>query len=150
MLPAPARIAATPSPNSRECWNPAVPPPPVAGATVGTGLGVGLGDGVTVGLVVGLGDAVGLGDEVTDGVVVGLTLDVGVGEPLAPGEIVGGDAEGDPEQPESAAEAIRAKVAPPTVSFARRPVPIMAVRFLLLGAIDMRWPVHHWVITLRD
>src|SRR5216684_6336256 len=35
MLPAPARIAAAPSPNSRASCNPAVPPPPVGGAAVG-------------------------------------------------------------------------------------------------------------------
>jgi hypothetical protein len=132
MPPAPARIAARPSPNSRECWNPAVPPPPVAGATVGTGLGVtvGLGVGVLVGLglVVGLGVIVGLADEVAVGLT--LALDVGVGEPDAPGEIAGGVAEGvDPEQPASAAEPMRAKAAQPAmVNFALRPVPLMVVR----------------------
>lgn len=49
MLPAPARIAAPPTPRSRVSWNPAVPPPPVAGAAVGKGLadrlGVGEGEG---------------------------------------------------------------------------------------------------------
>jgi hypothetical protein len=44
MLPAPASIAAAPSPRSRVPWNPAVPPPPVGGAPVGIGLVVG-GDG---------------------------------------------------------------------------------------------------------
>ena len=104
-----------------------MPPPPVAGATVGTGLGVGLADG----LAVGLGDVVGLGDEVGDGVVGGLTLElaVGVGEPDAPGEIGGGVAEGvDPEQAESPAEPIRAKAAQPAmVNFALRPVPLMVL-----------------------
>ena len=133
MPPAPARIAARPSPSSRECWNPAVPPPPVAGATVGTGLGVGLADGLAVGLgdVVGLADVVGLGDEVGDGVVVVLPLElaVGVGEPDAPGEIGGGVADGaDPEQAESPAEPIRAKAAQPAmVNFALRPVPSMVL-----------------------
>src|ERR1022692_919034 len=42
MLPAPARIAATPSPKSRASWNPAVPPPPVGGAAVRNGLAAGL------------------------------------------------------------------------------------------------------------
>jgi hypothetical protein len=49
MLPAPARMAAPPSPSSSGSWNPAVPPPPVAGAAGGTGLAgellLGLGDG---------------------------------------------------------------------------------------------------------
>jgi hypothetical protein len=44
----PARIAATPSPNSSPCWKPAVPPPPVAGGAVGYGLAVLLGDGLAV------------------------------------------------------------------------------------------------------
>jgi hypothetical protein len=43
------------------CWKPAVPPPPVAGAAVGTGLGVAFGLGVTVGLDDAFGLAVGLG-----------------------------------------------------------------------------------------
>jgi hypothetical protein len=95
-----------PNPRSRECWNPAVPPPPVAGAAVGNGLGVaeglgvGLGDGVAVGLALGLG-------------VVPLGRVVGVGEPVAepvaPGEMVGGDAPGEDEQAETVAEASMAK-----------------------------------------
>jgi hypothetical protein len=141
MLPAPARIAAMPSPKSRECWNPAVPPPPVAGAALGTGLGVagglgvGLADGVVVGLTVGL--TVGLDVGVADGVAVGLTLalGVGVGEPVAPGEIGGGVADGeDPEHPETAAEAIMANTAQPTVSLALRPSPMMVVLILLQTA----------------
>jgi hypothetical protein len=44
MLPAPASIAAAPSPRSTVSWNPAVPPPPVGGAAFGIGLVVG-GDG---------------------------------------------------------------------------------------------------------
>jgi hypothetical protein len=109
-----------------------VPPPPVAGATVGTGLGVavGLGVGVVVGLglVVGLGVVVGLADAV------GLTLElaVGVGEPDAPGEIGGGVAEGvDPEQAERAAEPIMAKAAQPTVNLALSGVPMMVLRILM-------------------
>jgi hypothetical protein len=50
MLPAPARIASTPRQNSRTCWNPAVPPPPVPGAGVGKVLADGLGDGGGLGL----------------------------------------------------------------------------------------------------
>jgi hypothetical protein len=55
MPPAPTRIASTPRQNSRTCWNPAVPPPPVPGAAVGNELADGLGDGE------GLGDGLGLG-----------------------------------------------------------------------------------------
>src|SRR5215469_18851136 len=54
MAPAPTRIASTPRQNSRTCWNPAVPPPPVPGAAVGNewadGVGEGVGDGVGDGL----------------------------------------------------------------------------------------------------
>src|SRR5919108_2508612 len=38
MAPAPASIAAAPSPRSSVPWNPAVPPPPVTGAALGTWL----------------------------------------------------------------------------------------------------------------
>ncbi len=55
MLPAPARIASRPRQNSRRCWNPAVPPPPVPGAALGNELADGLGDGL------GDGDGLGLG-----------------------------------------------------------------------------------------
>jgi hypothetical protein len=44
MPPAPARIASTPRQNSRTSWNPAVPPPPVAGGAAGNELADGLGD----------------------------------------------------------------------------------------------------------
>jgi hypothetical protein len=124
-----------PSPNSRECWNPAVPPPPVAGAAVGTGLGVGeglavgLADGVAVGVIVG----------VARGVAVGLTLAlaVGVGEPVAPGEIGGGVAEGeDPEQAEMATEAKMAKATQPTaVNLALRPVPMTRDGLFITGTL---------------
>src|ERR1700685_447488 len=120
MLPAPARIAATPSPKSRGCWNPAVPPPPVAGAAVANGLGVeefgvGLADGVGVGLADGVG--VGVIVVLADGVAVGLTV---------PGENGGGVAEDpDPEQAETAAEANMIKAAQPTTAkLALRPLPM--------------------------
>jgi hypothetical protein len=48
MLPAPAAIAAAPITSSRPSWNPAVPPPPVTGGWLGTGLGDGLGLEVAV------------------------------------------------------------------------------------------------------
>src|SRR5690349_13821687 len=50
MLPAPARTASTPRLKSRTSRNPAVPPPPVAGATAGIGLADGLGDGLALAL----------------------------------------------------------------------------------------------------
>jgi len=99
-----------PMTRSEACWNPAVPPPPVAGAAVGAGLAVGLGE--TVGD--GLGDAVGEGD----GLVVGLGLELGLvlGEPdpvadapaedEAGAEVVGSAPdEGDPEHAERVMEA---------------------------------------------
>src|SRR5215831_7706494 len=55
MPPAPTRIASTPRQNSRTCWNPAVPPPPVPGAAAGNEPADGLGD------LDGLGDGDGLG-----------------------------------------------------------------------------------------
>ena len=93
---------------------------------MGTRLGVGLADDVTVGVVVAV--IVGLADEVAVGPA--LPPAVAVGEPDAPGEIGGGVAEGDdPEHAERAAEPIMAKAAKRrTVNFARRPVPRMVVR----------------------
>jgi hypothetical protein len=58
-----------PMTRSEVCWNPAVPPPPVAGAAVGAGLAVGL--GLTVGD--------GLGVVEGEGLVVGLGLELGLG-----------------------------------------------------------------------
>jgi hypothetical protein len=52
MPPAPASIAAAPSPRSSVSWNPAVPPPPVTGAALGTGLAAGLTVTVAVTVVV--------------------------------------------------------------------------------------------------
>src|SRR5437868_7149136 len=52
MLPAPAAMAATPATRSRVPWNPAVPPPPVTGAAVGTGVAVEVAVTVAVGLAV--------------------------------------------------------------------------------------------------
>jgi hypothetical protein len=72
----PAKPAATPIPPSTAIpasWNPAVPPPPVTGAAVGTGLNegleVGLAEGLTLTLTLTLGDTDGL----TDGLVLSLT-----------------------------------------------------------------------------
>ena len=183
MLPAPARIAAPPRPKSRASWNPAVPPPPVAGAAVGSGLadGLGVADGVA--------DRLGVADGLTLALGV-VTLAVplgkcGVAEPVPAGENVVGVAEGeDAVQAETDAEASMAKVAQPTpVNLALSPVPMMVVRIFMgpphasgrwrtrfpvlaseeksradptaikvkpMDGIDMKWPVHHWNIRLRD
>lgn len=58
-----------PMTRSDACWNPAVPPPPVAGAALGAGLAVGLG----------LADGDGLGVVEGEGLVVGLGLELGLG-----------------------------------------------------------------------
>jgi hypothetical protein len=98
MLPAPASTASPPRPASRLSWNPAVPPPPVAGATVMKGLGEGLAAAVPV--CTGEGDALGeglggaLGERLGEGLGEALTVRLrdgvgvpsGVGEPDWPGE----------------------------------------------------------------
>jgi hypothetical protein len=110
---APANTAAMPMTSSEACWNPAVPPPPVAGAAVGAGLAVGLGEAVGDGL----GDVVGEGD----GLAVGLGLELGLplGDPLGeldpvadvPAEDEGAEVvgsapdDGDPEHAETVTEA---------------------------------------------
>ncbi len=112
-----------PSPKSRGCWNPAVPPPPVAGATAGNGLGVteglgvGLAEGLGVGMTVGLADGVtvalaeGLAVALAEGVTVALADEVTVGLAV-PGDNGGGAAEvPDPEQAETAAETNMVKAA---------------------------------------
>jgi hypothetical protein len=76
-LAAPASTAAMPMTRSEPCWNPAVPPPPVAGAALGAGLAVAEGDTPCAVLGEGDGLAVGLGLVVVLGL--GLTL----GEPDA-------------------------------------------------------------------
>jgi hypothetical protein len=148
MLPAPARIASTPRQNSRTCWNPAVPPPPVPGAGVGKVLADGLGDGGGLGLaaaawgvaalgvaalgVAALGVAA-LGVLALGVVALGVLLEavalevplavaVGVAGPVPPGEkgggVVGGEA---PLQADTDAAASRAKAAQPrTVRRKRR------------------------------
>jgi hypothetical protein len=69
-----------PMTRSEACWNPAVPPPPVAGAAVGVGLGLAVTDGDGLGVV----DGDGVGEGEGDGLVVGLGLELGLvlGEPL--------------------------------------------------------------------
>jgi hypothetical protein len=82
MLPAPARIASTPRQNSRTCWNPAVPPPPVPGAALGNERADGLGDGLGLGVVA-------LGAVTPGTVVLGVvTLDVAARGVAVPGVAV--------------------------------------------------------------
>jgi hypothetical protein len=125
MLPAPARIAAPPRPNSRASWNPAVPPPPVAGAAVGNGLadGLGVADGLAEELALALGVAL----------AVPLDKIVGVAETVLPGENEVGVAEGeDAVQAETDTEASMVKVAQlMAVDLALSLIPAMVVRIFM-------------------
>jgi hypothetical protein len=143
MLPAPASIAAAPSPRSRVPWNPAVPPPPVGGAPVGIGLVVGGdGDEFPSRLVEGLAD--GRADGLFEWLVLGLGVpglgvpELGVPVPpvplgetaglaglLAVGEDVGGSAaEGeDVVQAETAAQASMAAMPQAKARHLARPAP---------------------------
>src|SRR6185437_13507524 len=78
MLPAPATMAASPATRSSVSWNPAVPPPPVTGAAVGTWVTVSVGVGVGVGVVAAVA-AVAVGVTVTVGVTVVVTVCVACG-----------------------------------------------------------------------
>jgi hypothetical protein len=116
MLPAPTRMAAPPRPTSRGSWNPAVPPPPVAGAAAGTGLA----DAwcVWVGAGVGVGVGVSVGVALAEAVAVLVAEAEGVGELVPPGENdTDGPAEGvDPEQAERVTEATNAMVLNPVMA----------------------------------
>jgi hypothetical protein len=132
-----------PSQNSGACWNPAVPPPPVAGAALGK---VREGFGCGFGLALELDSAalaLGPGAAVAVAVAVGVTVAVGVAVAVpaefdgVAGVVPGGENEvgvddGEPDvQAETDAGASMVKVAQPmAVSLARSPVPAMVVRIL--------------------
>jgi hypothetical protein len=140
MLPRPAAMAVPPSTASPASWNPAVPPPPVTGASVGngvvtSGVGVGLAEGSGVGLIdsdgvsegLGLSEAVGELSGLVVLVVVGVTVEVGV----ATGVNTAGGVELD-VQAESATQAsMVVKPQPTAVSLTRCAVHAMAVRALI-------------------
>jgi hypothetical protein len=117
MLAAPASTAAPPRAKSRVSWNPAVPPPPAAGAAAGTRLADGL--GVSEGLALALAEL--------------LDEEAGVGEVDPAGENEVGTDEGvDPVQAETAAEASMVMALQPmTANLALSPVPAMAVRIFM-------------------
>jgi hypothetical protein len=153
MLPRPATIAAPPTTASPASWNPAVPPPPVTGAALGTGLGDGLeegsglvlsdADGLAEVLVVSLADELSVAFALS--LVPALVLDeapplavlVAVKltptEPLAVGRKVDGGVEEEPEvQAERATQAsMVVRPQPTAVSRTRCDVPAMAVRALI-------------------
>jgi hypothetical protein len=117
-------------------WNPAVPPPPVAGAAVGNELADALGVAAGVGVADGLAD--GLADEraLALGVIaraVPLGEVIGLAEPVPPGENGVGVAEGeDPEQAETDTEASMVKAAQPmAVDLARSLIPTMVARIFM-------------------
>jgi len=135
MLAAPASTAAPPRAKSSASWNPAVPPPPVAGAAAGSALDDGLGstDFDSEGLGATGCDPGGLALGIAVGLRVPLGKPVGIGEMVPAGENEDdgdGAADGvDPEQPETAAEAIMAMVAQPiTVNPALSPIPAAVMR----------------------
>ena len=145
MLPRPATIAAPPSTASPASWNPAVPPPPVIGAPVGTGLGDGLGEGVGLvlsdadglaeGLVLSLADELALVLSLALALVLDeavlVAVEVTPPEPPAVGDntVTGGLPE---VQAESATQAsIVVRPQPTTVSRTRCDVHTMAVRALI-------------------
>jgi hypothetical protein len=146
MLPAPASTAAPPRVKSRVSWNPAVPPPPVAGAAAGSGLadGLGVADASAVCVSVGVTDvdtellAEGLALTLADSLAV-LDETVGVGEVVSAGE---NEVEGvDPEQAETAAEARMVMVPQPmTANLALSLTPAMVVRtFMKPPHASGRW-----------
>jgi|HubBroStandDraft_5_1064220.scaffolds.fasta_scaffold264822_1 hypothetical protein len=72
MPPRPATIAKPPTTARPASWNPAVPPPPVTGAPLGTGVYEGLGDGLAEGLWLAL--------DVVDGVAEELVLELALSD----------------------------------------------------------------------
>jgi hypothetical protein len=121
---------------SEACWNPAVPPPPVAGAAVGAGLAVGLGltEGDGLGVVEGDGLVVGLGLELGLGLVLGevlAELDPLADEPVEDDDEGVGSApeDGVPEHAAIAREASRVTMPQPTAaSLVLDPVPVTVLR----------------------
>ena len=126
-------MAVPPSTASPASWNPAVPPPPVTGATVGNGVvTTGLGDGLAEGSGLGLLESDGLGE--ADGLALALAEALGLGETLTDAEPVtaGVNTAGGVEldvQAESATQASTVvKPQPTAVSLTRCAVHAMAVR----------------------
>src|SRR2546423_3166066 len=103
MLPAPATMAASPATRSSVPWNPAVPPPPVTGAAVGTGVAVVV--TVAVGMAVEVTVAVGVAVVVRVTVCVGCGVSVAGELELTPGVVREVPVPGEGVLPELPAEA---------------------------------------------
>ena len=127
----PAAMAVPPSTASPASWNPAVPPPPVTGATVGNGVvNTGLGDGLGEGSGLGLFESDGLGE--ADGLALaealGLDETLTDAEPVTAGVNTAGGVELD-VQAESAMQATTVvRPQPRPASLTRCAVHAMAVR----------------------
>lgn len=131
-------MATPPSTASPASWNPAVPPPPVTGASVGTGLNEGLGVGLASDVGLWLADSDGTGDSLVlwlAGLSEVPALAVLVAEevaPLAVGENTDVGGVLDPVQAESATQAsMVVRPQPTAVSLTRCAVHAMAVRVLI-------------------
>ena len=132
-------------------WNPAVPPPPVAGAAVANGLA----DGLCVADGLGVADGLCVADDLAEGLslvpgapAVPLGRIVTVAEPVTAGENEVGVGEGeDVVQAETDAETSMVRVAQPTrVNRALSPLPMMVVRIVMRpphasGTWRTRFPV---------
>jgi hypothetical protein len=155
MLPRPATIAAPPTTASPASWNPAVPPPPVTGAALGTGLGDGLaeGSGLVLSDADGLAEVlvVSLADELAVAVALSLALvpalalvpdeapplevlvavELTPAEPLAVGMKVDGGVEPEVQAERATQASMVVRPQPTALSRTRCDVPAMAVRALI-------------------
>jgi hypothetical protein len=136
MLAAPTSIASPPSQKSSGCWNPAVPPPPVAGATGGNEL---------ADVVCADGDGLGewLGEWLGVAVLLDEALDVAV--PALDGEDVGSDACDEDEQAAITAEASMAHRTQPAAANPARSRTRVIVPCTLMQAPPAPWqkPASH-------
>jgi hypothetical protein len=131
-------MAAPPSTARPTSWNPAVPPPPVTGASVGIGLGEGLGEGEALWLTDcdGLAEELSLSGELAEVLPLAEVLAEEVADepPAVVENIVTGGEEvvpvpvPDPVQAESATQASIVRPQPTAVSLTRCAVHAMAVR----------------------
>jgi hypothetical protein len=124
MLAVPASIAPPPSPKSRVYWSPAVPPPPVCGASAGVTVTVTVAVGVAVAVAVAV--AVVVDVALLDVVLLDAVVDVG-----AEWVPSGVDEDEDGEHPASATARMAKMPKPLTVSFALSTVSAMITRSVM-------------------